>query len=167
MSKLRCTKKLLDQAELKPEQDTEDSGNDWHANLIWIDRRKTILFCSDATLFCCVAADVRKSDIRSMESLFITSLTDTMRFEGYSPGIIAQYVMELRPVEIRKSSNRSVLGSMNDYVFHLKYLVEDAGGLAHSDMGAVAHNLNIIPQVKRSFFNAIEAFDQSIKERFA
>ncbi len=90
-----------------------------------------------------------------------------MQHHGYSSGTIAEYILGLHPIEIGRSNNRSVLGSMNDYVFHLKFLIERSGGLVYSDLGATTQSLNQIPQVKRSFFNAAEAFDQSITERVA
>jgi hypothetical protein len=65
-------------------------------------------------------------------------------------------------MKIAKTNSRSVLGSMTDYVFHLKYWIEAYGGLASCDLGAVMHRLNEIPQVQREFFNALQAFQRSM-----
>ncbi len=67
---LRCTQKLLKQASFIKPPAVPESDDDWHANLIWIDRRKHVLFCSDRTLFCCLTPSVRKAEIVTMSDLF-------------------------------------------------------------------------------------------------
>jgi len=163
MAVLRCTKKLLTQVGLKQVPEIDSTIEDWHANLIWIERKKAVLFCSDSTLFCCLAPAVRKAQIQTLGDLFISTLTQSMAYEGYSNDLISRYVSRFEAIEITRTNNRSVLGSMNDYVFHLEYWMDRYGGVVDANVGAVEHQLNIIPQVKREFFNSLEAFDERVQ----
>lgn len=146
----------------KPLLDCGDDFRDWHANLLWIERRKFIIFCSSSTLFCCLAGPVRKSELQSLEYVFLLALDRAMRFEGFSDLDISYCHSIYESMSIARTNSRSVLGTMTDYVFHLKYLIDVHGGLATCNLDQVVHQLNYMPQVKRDFFNALQAFQRSL-----
>ena len=50
-----------------------------------------------------------------------------------------------RVIRFTRSSNRSVLGSMNDMRFHIGWHVADDGGLTNVDLSQFHHRLNRIP----------------------
>jgi hypothetical protein len=50
-----------------------------------------------------------------------------------------------RKIEIAKTNNRSVLGSMTDLTFQLKYQIRDEGGLLNTNVMKLNHDLNRIP----------------------
>ena len=50
-----------------------------------------------------------------------------------------------RKIEIAKTNNRSVLGSMTDLTFQLKYQIHDEGGLLNTNIMKLNHDLNRIP----------------------
>jgi len=52
---------------------------------------------------------------------------------------------DIRKIEIAKTNNRSVLGSMNDLTFQLKYQIADEGGLLNTNITQLNHDLNRIP----------------------
>ena len=161
MPAIRCTKKLLSQLVGKPVE-VKSTTDDWHANLIRIGPKKIILFCSDATLFCCVTPPVSKVEIQSLEELFLHTLDWQMRHEGFSSFQIQHCQTNLSNMAITSSGNRSVLGSMTDYVFHLRHWIDRYGGTEHMDIRQVTHHLNEIPQAKREFHNALDSFKKSL-----
>ena len=55
------------------------------------------------------------------------------------------FLDDIREIEISKTNNRSVLGSMNDLTFQLKYQIADEGGLLNTDITKLNHDLNRIP----------------------
>lgn len=63
---LRCTQKLAKLLGTKASKLAEPSEpaetSDWYANLLWIERKKCILFAHAETLFCFLVTDVRKAD---------------------------------------------------------------------------------------------------------
>jgi hypothetical protein len=164
MSTLRCTKKLLALVGVKPEPESNhDVGSDdWHANLVWVERKKLVLFCSNRTLFCCVSPPVLKAQIQSIVPLFLSSLGSQMQYEGFAENDIAHVIAKYESMGVGRTNNRSVVGSMNDYVFHLDYRIYTDGGLAACNLGEVVQFLNQIPQVGREFHNGIGAFKRSL-----
>lgn len=50
-----------------------------------------------------------------------------------------------REIAISKTNNRSVLGSMNDLAYQLKYSISSVGGLPYVDLAALNRELNRIP----------------------
>jgi len=162
MPAFRCTQKLLAQLGVRHPPDIEDEGDDWHANLIWIERKKLVLFCSTSTLFCCVTPPVSKSEIQGLNRLFLLALHHTLQHEGFPDDDIVHCCSLYQSMSIAKTNDRSILGTMTDYTFHLKYWVDRYGGLAWCDLGRVMRHLNEMPQVKRDFYNSLEAFKQSL-----
>jgi hypothetical protein len=55
------------------------------------------------------------------------------------------FLDDIRKIEIAKTNNHSVLGSMNDLTFQLKYRIADEGGLLNADITKLIHDLNRIP----------------------
>jgi len=53
MAIIRCTNKLLNELRIKPTsiQDQFPGLYDWHANLLWLNHRKYVLFTNDQTLY--------------------------------------------------------------------------------------------------------------------
>ena len=91
MQLIRCT------AKLRKEMGVKDSDlfrgdvhlatlGPWHANLIYINRRKCILFANDATLFNFIVPDVNRSAIRDLQNLFLGFLHPVLAQEGFSQG---------------------------------------------------------------------------------
>jgi len=58
---------------------------------------------------------------------------------------IEVFLNDLREIEIAKTNNRSVLGSMNDLTFQLKYQIAYEGGLLNINFAKLNHDLNRIP----------------------
>ncbi len=164
MSTLCCTKKLLALTGLKPEPKSqfEDEADDWHANVVWVERKKLVLFCSNQTLFCCISPPVLKAQIQSIVPLFLSSLRYQMQYQGFMESDIAYAIGRHKAMGVGRTNNRSVLGSMNDYVFHLGYRIREDGGLAACNLGEVVQYLNQIPQAGRTFYNAISAFKKRL-----
>lgn len=80
-----------------------------------------------------------------------------MRIEGYSSAQIETLEARLAPLKVTTTSNRSVLGSLNDYVSLLKHMVAYDGGYNAADLDHVVHRLNRTPQVRHEFHNPLEA----------
>ncbi len=162
MPTLRCTRKLLTEVGLKRAPEYADHPDDWHANLVWVDRKKILLFCSTETLYCCLTPACSRADIRNLQSLFLPALAAAMDADGFSRTTIEYCLAKHSEMDIGATNNRSVLGSMTDYAFHLKHYVFSDGGLHNYDPGEIARRLNYIPQVQRHFFNAKEAFQRRL-----
>lgn len=143
-SSIHCTQKLL--AEI-PDRliDPSASGESWHANLLRIDRRKCVLFTHDATLYSVFVPGLKKAEFERLDEVFGQCLFKALLRDEFPQTQIERMLEACRVIRFTRSSNRSVLGSMNDIRFHIGLHVENDGGLTHVDLGQLHHRLNRIP----------------------
>jgi len=147
MAILRCTKKLLTELKAKPSEKIISSNEvgSWHANLLRIDRRKCILFTHDVTLYSFLVTGLKIPHFKNFREVFGQNLFKNLLWENLSQNQIEIVLDEHREINIAKTNNRSVLGSMNDLVFQLKYRIGTMGGLVNVDLAELNHELNRIP----------------------
>lgn len=150
MSLIRCTGKLLREMGLKPSSDATDqvpSGRlgSWHANLIYIDRRKTVLFANDKTLLNFIAPNVPRAQLRDLGALFSFWLSCVLSDEGFGESVKVTILGEYKEVLCAPSNNRHVLGSMNDLAFHYKDFVVESGGIHSPEVPGIIRKLNRMP----------------------
>lgn len=150
MQLIRCTAKLLKEMGIRPKelQDAEPSYSclgQWHANLIHIDRRKTVLCVNDRTLFNFILPDVSRSQIRELPEHFRRMLSCVLAEEAIPENVRRQILEEYEELAIAKSSDRSVLGSCNDIAFHYKYQILDAGGIHSWQVPGIIREMNRMP----------------------
>jgi hypothetical protein len=147
MAILRCTKKLLTELKTKPLEGATSSNElgSWHANLLRIDRRKCILFTHDTTLYSFFVPGLKKPQFENVREVFGQNLFKNLLWENFPQNQIEIVLDEHRDIIIAKTNNRSVLGSMNDLAFQLKYRIGALGGLANVDLVELNHELNRIP----------------------
>jgi hypothetical protein len=125
----------------------------WHANLIYINRRKTLLFVNDRTLFNFIIPDVTRSQIRELPEQFRLMFSCVLAEEAIPEEVRKRILAEYKEVNFAKSSNRSVLGSSNDIAFHYKHLILQAGGLHRWRVPEIIRELNRMPMqaIKHTF----------------
>ena len=147
MAILQCTKKLLSGLKTKPEdilRDFTELGC-WHANLLRIDRRKCVLFTHDKTLYSFLVPGLTKPHFQNFNDVFGQNLFKNLLTEKFPQDQIELFLNDIREIHITKTNNRSVLGSMNDLSFQLKYRISAEGGLSNLSLMKLNHGLNRIP----------------------
>lgn len=166
---IQCTKKLLDELTISKEKTAVISkkpvllGN-WHANLLYVERRKCVLFTHDATLFSFFVAKLIKSDFQNLTAVFLQYLGEALidaDFEKYIPQIMQEYQDNL---QITTSSNRRVLGSMNDMVYIIRFSIERDGGLERINPIELSRILNTIPFKAIQYNCAIECLRHNLSQ---
>ena len=166
MAIIRCTKKLLTELKIKPTEDigrSENIGN-WHANLLWIDRRKCVLFTNDKTLFSFLVTGMKKPQFENFNEVFRLNLSKNLMNEDLSQKQIEHVFNEHREIRIAKTNNRSVLGSMNDLAFQVKYRIYVMGGLVTVDMAEINRELNRIPMGALDYKISIEELQKALNQ---
>jgi hypothetical protein len=128
----------------------------WHANLLYIDGRKCILFANDKTLFNFLVPAVSRARIRELERLFRSSLACVIADEKLSPEVVRSIDSEYEDLGFASTNNRSVLGSMNDLAFHYKCHAREEGGVHDCDLPAIIRRLNRMPMTGTTFTFPIE-----------
>jgi len=156
-SLIHCTQKLL--AEIPSRFiDPSISGESWHANLLRIDRRKCALFTHDATLYSVFVPGLTKPEFEHLDDIFGQHLFKALLWDAFPQTQIERMLEACRVIRFTHSSNRSVLGSMNDIRFHIGVNVEHDGGLTNIDLADLHHRLNHIPMGAIGYEYPVERF---------
>jgi len=146
MAIIGCTKKLLTELKEKPSEGKQIPSelNSWHANMFRIDRRKCVLFTHDKTLYSLFVPGLFKTHFQNIKEVFRQRLFKSLLSENLPQKHIELFLEDINEIEITKTNNRSVLGSMNDLTFQLKLVIAHDGGLMNTDIMELNHNLNRI-----------------------
>lgn len=166
MAMIRCTAKLLREMGVKPPKvaaGVPGGGvlGQWHANLLILDRRKSLLFVNDRTLFNFIVPDVPRSQIRDLPPLFRLWFSCVMAEEGIDEAARTRILAEYNHIDFGPSSDRSVLGSANEIAFHYRYAIADSGGVHSVRVPAIIKQLNRLPLNALKFTFPIEAFKKA------
>lgn len=160
---IRCTKKLRKEMGLNRDDLENNDGNEiklggWHANLIYINRRKCILFANDKTLLNFLVPGLTRKQIRQLDNEFRNHLEKLLANEGLKKELQLQIIGEYRHVEYGKTNSRSILGSMNDLADNYTYHILDRGGVQHADMNNIVKAMNRMPMGAISYHSPIKVF---------
>lgn len=117
----------------------------WHANLIYIDGKKCVLFVNNRTLFNFIAPDVSRVQIRELNALFKDGLKNVLAGENLEDAIEERICAEYAEVAYGNANNRSVLGSMNDLASHYKFHILREGGISSPAIPSIISRLNRMP----------------------
>jgi hypothetical protein len=127
---LRCTTRLLDllgvrRASLAP---VEPDGDDWYANLLWIDRRKCLLLMHADTAFSVFVPDIRKTEVAPPGPFVRRAIVAALVAEGFAVDALGP--LEETTAVLATTASRRVLGYMNDTTFHLEHMAAASGGVS-------------------------------------
>ena len=162
MQLIRCTAKLRKEMGLKKEELWEDEPKfsylgSWHANLIYIDGRKCILFVNDKTLFNFIVPDVSRTKIKNLNVMFKSFLQCVLSDAGFDASTKEKIDSEYDSISYAKTKSKSVLGSMNDLAFHYRFHIQDAGGVHGYAIPRIIRRLNKMPMGAIEYAYPIEA----------
>ena len=127
-----------------------------HANLIYIDRRKCLLFVNDRTLFNFIVPDVTRPHLRDIPNLFLVWFSCVISAEGFPDEVNKKILSEYEDLRVAQSSSRRVLGSANDLAFHYKYNILEAGVVHSWRIPDIISQMNRMPMSCLRFNYPIE-----------
>jgi len=138
MAYLCCTKKIIDLLNITPapyipDEDTSILGP-WYANLFLVERKKCLIFVNSKTLFSFVTVNQAKKDIKQIGDIFRLNVSARLQAESISHDMIDRIMEDYKTIIICKTSDRKILGSMNELIFHFRVHCEMDEGLANIDM---------------------------------
>ena len=112
---INCTKKLQDELKIKPEKlDVISSFFSWHANIIRVNRRKTIVAMNDASGYTIVIHGIVAKDLKNLEVLILESIRTTLIRDCVNPEIATKYIVDAGNIIFSKTQNRSLVAKMNN-----------------------------------------------------
>lgn len=115
---LRLTQKLLKDMKCAT-VDVEDGDPlfSWHVNILQL-QRKHIIFVNDYTRLCLIIDGVRSSQLNKLQDKFKTDLKEYLQVEGVRKTLIGQYFLEAGELYIKKTNDKSVLGTMKEMTIY-------------------------------------------------
>lgn len=143
--------------------DVEGVLKEWYVNLLWIERRKCLLFAEATTLYVFLVPGVLKNDVENLPALFAEQLRVNLLRDGI-PEAVVKRVAEVEPFHLAKTRDRRVLGSMTDLTHHYRYHIEAEGGLAHADIQDLNRRMNRIPMSMLGMDYSIDTVCEQLTE---
>lgn len=150
MHLIRCTAKLqkemgLKKADLSLADDQPGLLGQWHANIIFIDRKKCVLFVNDKTLTNFLAPDLPRAEIRNLDRIFYGLLGSVLSAEGYSEKEVEFICSEYKEIEYAATNSRKVLGHITDLSFLYEVNINSAGGVHSPEIPEIIKRMNHVP----------------------
>lgn len=88
----------------------------WHANMITIDRRKTIVLMNNLTRYPVVIYRPQPKDFSRLKELIGEAIATALRMEGVRESVINRYIADAGEIRFSKATDRSMIARMNDAV---------------------------------------------------
>jgi len=122
---IQCTKNLLDVLERKPvTYEGENLLFSWHANLIILNRRKTMVFVNDKNRYVVVLYGLKAKDFRRFDEVILNAIRLVLLDECIDEEIVEEYIRQAGKVVYGKTKNSIYVGKMNA-ACNVVYLYED------------------------------------------
>ena len=117
----------------------------WYAALVFIDRRKCLLFVNDKTLLNFLIPDVPRRQIRELDKLFLGFLQCILSDEGFDRGFKARIQSEYRSLNYSEAENKSMRATISDLELRYKLLIRAEGGICYCNLPEIIHKMNQTP----------------------
>ncbi|GGE27806.1 hypothetical protein GCM10011391_02870 [Pullulanibacillus camelliae] len=111
---IQCSKKLLDQLKIKPQvQNVAEPFFSWHANLMMVNRRKTIVLVNDLHRYVIVLYGLKAKDFKNLPSLITSAIRETYQQEGIKEELVEKYLKQAPQFFFSKTKDRTSVARMN------------------------------------------------------
>lgn len=110
---IQCTKKLLDELEIKPVEELQKLPLfSRHANLLTVNRRKTVVLVNDSNRYV-VLRGFKAKDFKNFSAVIINSIRETFLDESIKAEIVEQFIKYSPEIIFTKTRDRSLGAKMN------------------------------------------------------
>lgn len=117
----------------------------WHASKFTYDRKTGLQIMNDLTRYSVVLYDIKKKEIENITKIFKSQLKSNLLHDGIDEIRIQKYLNDLSDVEFTKTSSRSILGQLNDSLYLLEGIVQDADISSQVGLDYINKEINDVP----------------------
>lgn len=112
---IQCTKKLLEELKIEPVlvNTSEPALFSWHANLITVNRKKTVVFVNDSNHYVMVLYGIKARNFKNLDELITLSIRETLLAECMKPELVENFIQHSPVVTYAKTKDRSSVAKMN------------------------------------------------------
>lgn len=112
---IQCTKKLLDQLNIKPEIQVEhELLFSWHANLLTVNRRKAVVLMNDENNYIVVLYGLKLKEFRNLDGHILNAIRETFKEECIKDEVIERFINDSQKIVYSKTSSRSMISKLNN-----------------------------------------------------
>lgn len=122
------TEKLRKKLRLSYEKDivsTKGDINCWHGHYFPWNRKACVIFVNNLTRYCVVLYGIKASDMESIDEMFREQLRRNFILDNIDIGSGEEYIDGLGKIEFSKTSDRSILGSINDFFICISWRMDE------------------------------------------
>jgi hypothetical protein len=133
---LQATQKMQDFVGVKTTEvpDETDHFECWHANLFYLNRKKCLLLTHNESIYSLFLYNVVKKEVPTLIERIKNQLKEQMRRDDFTIAQIAHMLESLGEIRYAKTSDRKVMGHLNDMVHTVKWHAEYDGTIDVSDL---------------------------------
>lgn len=111
---IHCSKKLLDELDIKKTKAFEEKPLfSWHAKIINIDRRKTIVMMNDKSRYVLVLHGLKKKNFLNLDEIILKALNEFFKHQCVNKDVIEEYIKKMGGIKFTKTKNRSFAAKLN------------------------------------------------------
>lgn len=163
-----CTKKVLDKIKKHHPVLTdkaEVSFFNWYVDVVNVERKNYFLFTHSQTLFSFFLYAGTKKELQNLPMLFEQQLQEMIIREiGTNDLYLKAILPSAGTYQFMKTNSRQVLGSMNDFKFQIKVMVDHHGPVVHTQ-SKINHLINTIPMGALKYQYPVNAMKEAILKR--
>lgn len=121
---VQCTKKLLDEIKITPVLPEEEYNPlfSWHANLLMLNRKKTIILVNDKNRYLIVLHGLRAKDLKNLNKLIVDAIRENLSLECVKQDVIERFVPIDTEIQYSKTQNKSAVARLNKSCEVVQYL---------------------------------------------
>lgn len=122
---VQCTRKLLDELKLEPEAPVGEAPLfSWHANLVKLNRRKSVVLTNDQNRYIIVLYGLKAKDLGNFTELVINAIRETFCYEQISESVIDQYLGTSPGIRYSKTKNPSMTARLRTACDTVQFYVD-------------------------------------------
>lgn len=111
---IQCTKKLLEQLNIKPLSQVEENPLfSWHAHFILVNRRKTVVLVNDLSRYVIVLHGLKAKDYKRFDQLLLQAIRETFESDGIRNDVIEKYLTHSMATTYSKTKDRTSVSRLN------------------------------------------------------
>ena len=168
-----CTNKLLKyiQVEATAADTSVPPMLRWSANMVTIDRRRTIVVGNDSSRYGFVLYGIRAKDIKNLGSLILDGIRSCLEAECIAPELIERYLDECgSQIVYTKMPDRSVIARLNQLCARITWYADEFADdrilQNHVVLGINADYITAWVGDKRAYVSVEEQFASDISTRY-
>ena len=115
------------------------------------------------TRYVFVLGQVMAKDIKKLDEMIYAGIQQNLESDGINSSFIEQYMQQLDGIEYMKTSERPILGQMNDSIYYVESVQEYDGML---NIPKINRKLNKVPMLKLPLFYSTRTMIQEMENRF-